>query len=114
MRIAISKSFLAFVLGLPLLIGCSGAREVPLESEKLSVERDREKGLLHYIEGSLYDQKEEYAKAILEYQDAMRYDNDPAIYYAISKDYSMLGKHALAAQTGQQAVRLAPENRVYH
>lgn len=69
-------------------------------------EENRERALKHFIDGALYDSKGEHAKAILEYQDAARYDQNPAIFYALSKDYSIIGKHALAAQAAKDAIRL--------
>ncbi|MEX1138093.1 MAG: tetratricopeptide repeat protein [Bacteroidota bacterium] len=69
-------------------------------------EANRERALKHFIDGALHDSKGDYPKAILEYQDALRYDRDPAIYYALSKDYSIIGKHALAAQAAREAIRL--------
>ncbi|MEX2117932.1 MAG: tetratricopeptide repeat protein [Bacteroidota bacterium] len=76
-------------------------------------EANRERALKHFIDGALQDSKGEYAKAILEYQDALRYDRDPAIYYALSKDYSIIGKHALAAQAAREAIRLDSANISY-
>ena len=76
-------------------------------------EANREQALKHFIDGSLFDSKGDYAKAVLEYQDALLYDRNPSIYYALSKDYSLLGKHALAAQTGQQAIALDSTNMTY-
>lgn len=95
-------------LGCRQSVETTGSEKTPFRT------KDRERALRHYIEGLTYEQRGEYAKAILEYQDALRYDNDPAIYFAISKNYSILGKHALAAQMGQQAVTLDPANRIYH
>jgi len=76
-------------------------------------EANREQALKHFVDGALYDSKGDYAKAVLEYQDALLYDPNPSIYYALSKDYSLLGKHALAAQAGQQAVALDSANMTY-
>ncbi len=74
---------------------------------------DREKALEHFIQGSVYDMKDEYAKAILEYQDALRLQEDPAIYHALAKDYLRLGKHALAARMAEKSVERDPENVYY-
>jgi tetratricopeptide (TPR) repeat protein len=49
----------------------------------------------------------------LEFQDALRYEKSHGIYFALSKNYSYLRKHALAIETGKEAVRLAPENLDY-
>ncbi len=69
--------------------------------------------LEHVIDGSVYEMKGEYAKAILEYQDALRYEKNDAIYYALARDYSRLGKHALAIEFGKEAIRLNPERVEY-
>ncbi len=107
------------VITITFLVGCTGSREMEVKdkSEDLQAraaekmrELNRDRALRHFIEGSLYDAKGDYAKAILEYQDALRYEQNPSIYYAISKDYSLLGKHALAAQAGREAVRLDSTN----
>jgi len=69
-------------------------------------ERNRERAMRFFIDGSILDAKGQYAEAILDYQAALEFDKDPAIYYAMSKDYSLLGKHAKAAEMGREAVRL--------
>jgi len=89
--------------------GCSGTRETVEEQGT----DNRDLALDHYINGSLLDQKGDYAKAILEYQDALTYSKDPAIYNSIAKDYSVLGKHELAISMEREAVRLNPENITY-
>jgi len=98
------------VLMAGLIWGCSGskktAEQAPYQNEEIALE--------HYLQGTILDQKGDYAKAILEYQDALQNKKDPAIYNSIAKDYSILGKHESAIQMGREAVRLAPENRVYH
>ncbi|MBI4418446.1 MAG: tetratricopeptide repeat protein [Ignavibacteriales bacterium] len=104
-----------------LLTGCVSTRTSDQEkragddlviSETVG-EEDKERALKHFIDGALYDSKEEHARAILEYQEALRYDRNPAIYYALSKDYSLLGKHALAAQAARDAIKLDSMNIGY-
>src|SRR5436309_3461182 len=67
----------------------------------------------HFVDGSIYEMRNEYAQAVLEYQDALRYEKDHAVYFALSKCYSHLGKHTLAIETGKEAVRLAPDKLDY-
>ncbi|MDI6766848.1 MAG: tetratricopeptide repeat protein [Bacteroidota bacterium] len=87
-------------------VGCSSTKPtIPDENRNAALE--------HFLQGSILDQKGDYAKAILEYQDALKYMKDPAIYYAIAKDYAILGKHDLAIQMGSEAVTLNPKNRIY-
>ena len=58
--------------------------------------------LQHFVDGSMYEMKGEYAQAVLEYQDALRYEKDDAVYFALSKCYSQLGKHTLAIENGKK------------
>jgi tetratricopeptide (TPR) repeat protein len=109
------------------LAGCSSSsrasdaasrQEEPVRIQASSLERaladhNKDMALQHFIEGSLQESKGEYAQAILEYQDALRYDRDPAVYYALAKNYSLLRKHDLAADNGREAVRLDSLNTTY-
>ncbi|MEE9187420.1 MAG: hypothetical protein V3U10_05205, partial [Bacteroidota bacterium] len=105
-----------------VLIGCSGAKPVsspssPEVSQTAPVEETKDsnhdQALDHFIQGSVYDMKGEHAKAILEYQDALRYHEDPAIYHALGKDYLLLEKYALAAKMGEKSVNAVPGNIAY-
>ena len=87
--------------------GQSGTTEGAAES------RAKDIALQHYINGSVHEMKGEYAEAILEYQDALRYDQNEAIYYALSKNYSALNRHTLAIESGKKAVALVPANLDY-
>lgn len=103
------------------IAGCGGTKEAAkdpqVEFNRRIAERmqeaQRDRALNHFIQGAVYDAKGEYANAVLEYQDALRDDPNPAIYYAISKDYSILGKHALAAQAARESVTLDSTNISY-
>jgi tetratricopeptide (TPR) repeat protein len=100
-------------LSVVFFIGCAGSsNEMALKTDPIK-QLNREKALEHFINGSMYDQKGDYANAILEYQDALRYDKDPAIFFAISRDYSLLRKHALAAQAAREAISIAPNEIKY-
>ncbi|HEY4613221.1 MAG TPA: tetratricopeptide repeat protein [Bacteroidota bacterium] len=107
------------VLGLAIVAGCSGTKNVPAppkaapQQHTALDEMRRDQAMKHFIDGALYDSKEDYARAILEYQEALKIDNNPAIHYAISKDYSALGKHANAADHARQAVKLDSANITY-
>jgi tetratricopeptide (TPR) repeat protein len=107
------KKFLIFISITVAIVfaasGCSGSKEV---AEEKSTE-NRDLALDHYINGSLLDQKGDYAKAILEYQDAASYAQDPSIYNSMAKDYAILGKNELAISMGREAVRLSPDNMTY-
>jgi tetratricopeptide (TPR) repeat protein len=95
--------------------GCSSAPEATGNEgdapELLTPEHAQ--ALQHFINASVYELQGEYAQAVLEYQDALRYEQNHAIYFGLSKNYSALGKHALALDAGKKAVELAPENLTY-
>lgn len=101
----------------PLILGCwVGSESDPRKAQNApgaGDDQSRNKALQHFVDGSVYDTKGEYAKAILEYQDALRYDQDPAIYFALSKSYTRLNKHSLAIEAAREAVRRAPDELTY-
>ncbi len=66
-----------------------------------------------FIDGALFESKGDYARAALEYQEALALDPQPAIYYALSKSYAALGKHPLAAQAAREAVQRDSTNISY-
>ena len=72
-----------------------------------------ESALRHFIDGSVYELKGEYAQAALEYQEALRYEKNHAMYFALAKCYAALNKPALAIEAGREAVRLSPGNLDY-
>lgn len=102
------------------MAGCSGAsRSGKPDADATSAavanadEASRRLGMQHFVDGSVYELKGDLPQAILEYQDALRFDKDPAIYYAISKCYSQLSKHSLAIENARESVRLAPDQLTY-
>src|SRR3989339_1009706 len=105
-----------------LLLGCAAPEETRKESPQEELNRRvnqrlqearQERALNHFIQGAVYEAKGEHANAVLEYQDALRDDPNPAIHYALSKNYSILGKHVLAAGAGREAGRLDSLNITY-
>ncbi len=67
----------------------------------------------HFVDGSLNDVEEEYAQAILDYQDAFRYYQSAAILDAMAQDYIRLGNSEMAIQKSHEAVSLAPSDLNY-
>lgn len=118
------KSFVfGFLAAAILVAGCSPSVNTVRQrrnikpasqiSERLK-EAMRDRALVHVIQGSVYEITGDFANAILEYQEALQENPTAAIHFALSKDYSLLGKHALAAQHARSAVRLDSLNILYH
>ncbi len=106
------KNILMLMLGVMMwsFYGCSGSEK----TAKVVTEQDEQASLSYYLQGSMYDQQEDYAKAILEYQKAIRLKQDAAIYFAMAKDYAILGDEQQAIENGTAAVQSDPSNRTYH
>lgn len=81
-------------------------RNVPLptpllaDSTKFEVGKARD----YYVKGALLQMQEKYAEAILEFQQTLRYDNAPAVHYAIAQNYAKLNKQDLALEELRIAV----------
>ncbi len=104
------------ILGFVLIQGCSSTKESGVEDSQQTAAVDkasRNAALQHFVDGSVAEMKGDYANAILDYQDALRYDKNDAVYFALAKCYAALQKHSLAIEAGNEAVRLAPDNLEY-
>ncbi len=97
--------------------GCSSAERASSSREAVRAatlsDTTNPSALRHFIDGSVQQMRGDYAQAVLEFQDALRYEKDPATFYALAGSYSVLGKHALAIENGREAVRLDPDNIEY-
>jgi tetratricopeptide (TPR) repeat protein len=97
--------------------GCGPGREsagvTPRENPPAVTDAQRDAALRHFVDGSIFETKGEYAQAALEYQEALRYEKNHAMYFALAKCYGSLNKPALAIEASREAVRLAPEKLDY-
>ncbi len=99
--------------------GCSAGKETAQHKQqpKLDLsavdEMTNQMAIQHFIDGCIFDMKGDYARAVLEYQDAVRMKKDHAIFYALSRDYALLNKTSLALEAAKEALRLAPEKLDY-
>lgn len=68
----------------------------------------------YFIRGALHDLKGEYSSAILEYQEALKLDEQAGIHYALSKDYLIIKKLVPALEHSKSAVKLSPNDTEYN
>ncbi len=111
-------------VGIALLAaGCGFSRDVTMEQRAAQATRQineqlkesaHEQALSRVIKAAVYEVTGDFANAVLEYQEALQHEPTAAIHFAISKDYSILGKHALAAQHAKEAVRIDSLRILYH
>lgn len=105
------RCFVLCAAGIVLIIaGCSSGdqitetpKERPYQSQ--ASEKDRATAMQLFIDGSLKESKGQFAEAILDYQDALRLDQDPAIYFALGKSYAQLRRFAPAIESVNEAIR---------
>ncbi len=92
------------------LAGCSSSKEGTEQPLMKSVqnqqtEKDRAAAMQLFIDGSLKESKGQFADAVLDYQEALRYDQDPAIYFALAKNYAQLRRFAPAVENANDAIK---------
>lgn len=71
------------------------------------------KALELFMEGKTFELKDNYLAAIGKYNDALKIEKAPGIYFALSKLYSNVTQHQKALEYGLEAVKLNPENLDY-
>ncbi len=113
------KKIQYILLSFVLLSGCSTSKiptkleQTLSESERLLDQQRRDEALKRFINGAAYDAKGQFAEAALEYQEALQYDTNATIFYALSRDYAALNKPARAAEMIREAIRLKPNSIPY-
>ncbi|MFA6469654.1 MAG: tetratricopeptide repeat protein [Bacteroidota bacterium] len=100
------------------LTGCTSVKEGTVTQEDphtaaRTSEQDRSAAMQLFIDGSLKESKGQFAEAILDYQDALRYDHDPAIFFALAKSYAQLRRYQPAAENAAKAIAHEPSKLEY-
>ncbi len=88
-----------------LLIGCSSTKQVTGNDEEIQNEEPlteatnpseaKNKAMEYFINGAISETKGDYPNAILDFQNALKYDTSAGIYYSLAKNYYYLGKTPL-------------------
>ena len=108
-------SIIFFFLIVIIFIGCSSVKEVSNNKEivKKPVNIQKKEAIQKVIQGSLFESKGDFANAILEYQEALAFDENPAIYFLLAKNYNELNKFSLAAANVKKALEFEPDNNEF-
>ncbi len=116
-------SLLISAVLLLLYAGCSSSERTMVKDEEIQNDEQiseaaspadkKNKAMEFFINGSILETKGDYAGAILEFQDALKYDTSAGIYYALGKNYFYLDKTPQALQYTKKAVQLNPERMEY-
>ena len=107
-----------FFFGLSvILVNCSTTRRVAKkESPRVSEKSNKNKKMAMnlFLQGSTLEAKGSVAEAILDYQEALRYDTSAGIYYALAKGYLKLNKLLPAMENIRKALSLDSTNIEYY
>ncbi len=104
-------------IGKPLLFlsffGLITASSLRAQTAK-PTEYNIDKATQHLVNGALFETKDQYAQAILEYEEALKYTpNAPAIYFSIAKSYKNLDQLKKAITAANRAAELDSTNKWY-
>ncbi len=72
-----------------------------------------EKAMSYFIEGKTLELQNDFIGAIENFRDALKYDQAPGIYHALSQVYFKQGKMDEAKREVKKALKLNPENQNY-
>ena len=111
-----NKSIYKILFLLLFFIGCSATKVDNNEGNSKRIVDSQTEVLAqeHFIRGAIHDLKGEYHAAILEYQDALKLDEQAGIHNVLSKDYLIVQQVASALKHSQRAVELSPKDVEYN
>lgn len=104
-------------LVLPLIFAIFGCSSTQIESsnqinnlDSNTISQNEQLAQDHFIKGAILDLQGDYAEAILEYQQALKLDEQAGIHHSLSKDYIIIQKLAPALEHSKAAVNLSPND----
>lgn len=110
------KNSLSLLLIILTLFGCSSNvnKNQYEDSNRIDNNSNRKRiATEKFINGSILEQKGKYAEAVIEYLDALKFDQQPGIYYALAKNYYSLNKLSSAIQFAKKSIELESKNIEY-
>lgn len=105
--------FLLFILIFAVACSTNVTKEPEDYPAGTGTKANKDKAVKHFIDGSIFSAKGRHAEAILEYQEALKYDNTAGINYAMSKDFLRLNKLPQSRDFAKRAVLLDSTNTEY-
>lgn len=110
------KHIAVLIITLALIACSAGSKNTKNDSTQIDstkIKKQKEYATQLFIDASLLDVEGKYAEAILDYQEALKLDPSPGIYYTIGKDYLRLQKLLPALENAKMAVNLEGNNTEY-
>ncbi|MBI2420105.1 MAG: tetratricopeptide repeat protein [Ignavibacteriales bacterium] len=93
--------------------GSSASARPDTESTKVKNTADSQKAMDHYLSGLAEQAKGNSAGAIIEFQDALQYEQSASIYFSLGQNYFALNKLSLSLVNARRAYELDSLNTEY-
>lgn len=91
-------------------MGCATQKPTVTTTPK-KAHKANQRAINHFVDGITYDLNQNYAAALLSYQEALLYDSSAAaIYLNMARDYIRLGKQESAILTLKRCIRWNPDH----
>ena len=107
-----NKNFVIIAVAL-LLSSCSSEVIKEISSKESAPQVNKKEAQSIFIDGSISEMKGQFNEAVTQYLEALKYDPQPGIYYAIAKNYFRLNKLSSALQYSRNAVKKDSSNVEY-
>ena len=113
-KLFISLIFSLIIIG---LVNCSSAQKTVRKTDstnKVVESKKKRTAMSLFLDGVTQETKGAVAEAILDYQEALRYDTSAGIYFALAKGYFKLRKMLPAMENIRKALALDSANVSYY
>jgi len=113
------KTYLKLIVIPLLFLGCSSTEEITHDNNNTAniSETDsvalKQKAIGHFVDGTVAETNGDYTGAILEFTEALRYDNSSGIYYELARNHLAINKLAEALKYAKLAVNNDSTNADY-
>lgn len=101
-----------------LVAGCSGSLETTnnetADQSLIDPEIRKQKALDHFINGSIAESNSDYALALTEFNEALKYDTSSGICFALAKNYYAINKLGYALKYSKMSVDLDSTKTEYN
>lgn len=78
-----------------------------------TVSRNKTSALSYFVDGKISELKEDYKFALEYYKTALKYENSPAIYFAVSRVNALMGRFQDALIDINNALKISPDKSEY-
>lgn len=115
-----TTKYLAAGICIFIIQACSSSNQLIKTKENVTVttsyaETDRGKAALdHFISGSAAESKGDFTTALVEFNEALKYDTSASIFYALAKNYFYINEAAPALRNVKKAVEMNPNRIDYY